>query len=103
MALGRCLMRLDICTRARIRSDTAKPANAGLSGWHPGTDEPATTEGECVMDEREMHEAYDAMLDETVGDIVIGNLTYSASFSFARIDPIAYRVGLSEFADSLEA
>lgn len=45
-------------------------------------------------------EMYDEMLDEH-GEVRIGTLTYSASEVLKAVDPIAYRTGLSDYADSL--
>lgn len=42
--------------------------------------------------------AYDAMLDEVYGTEILGS--YAASDVFRRIDPIAYRVGFHDWADS---
>ena len=55
--------------------------------------------GEGITD-YEMHRRYDEMLDEITGDVVIGTLRYSASEVLKGVDPIAYRVGFSEFVDS---
>lgn len=53
------------------------------------------------MTDRSMTE-YDDFLDEVCEDVTIGSLTYSASFALQRVDPIAYRVGYSEWLDSVE-
>lgn len=42
---------------------------------------------------------YDDMIDETTGEVVIGSLTYAASRVLREVDPIAYRVGFSEWLD----
>lgn len=49
--------------------------------------------------ENEALEMYDEMLDEIHGDFMD---TYPASRVFAEVDPIAYRVGFSDYQDSLE-
>ena len=46
-----------------------------------------------------MSAAYDDFLDEVCEPVVIGSLTYSPSQVLKAVDPIAYRVGLSEFED----
>jgi hypothetical protein len=46
--------------------------------------------------------AYDDFLDEVCEEIQIGSLSYSPSFALQRVDPIAYRVGYSEWLDSVE-
>jgi len=48
------------------------------------------------------YDAYDAFLDEVYPEIKIGYLTYSASQVLKAVDPIAYRVGFSDYADMLE-
>lgn len=55
--------------------------------------------GEGLTDS-ELHERYDDMIDEVSGDVVIGSLTYSASRVLKEVDPIAYRVGFSEWLDA---
>lgn len=49
----------------------------------------------------ELCDMYDEMLDETTGDIHIGNLTYSASQVLKNTDPVAYKIGRNEYADML--
>ena len=48
-----------------------------------------------------IEEMYDEMLDEE-GEVHIGSLTYSKSWTWKRIDPIAYRTGLNELARYFE-
>lgn len=55
------------------------------------------------MSEWETEEAYNEWLDEVYGEVRIGNYTYLTSVALKNVDPIAYRVGLSEYEDSLEA
>ena len=55
--------------------------------------------GEGVSD-AELHDRYDDLLDETAGEVRIGGLTYSASVVLKAVDPIAYRVGYSDWLDS---
>jgi hypothetical protein len=50
----------------------------------------------------EIEEQFDEMLDETNELIKIGTLTYLPSQVLKNVDPIAYRIGLSEFEDYLE-
>jgi len=45
-------------------------------------------------------EAYDDMLDECNEMVTIGSLSYYPSIALERIDPVAYRCGLSDWADS---
>jgi hypothetical protein len=50
----------------------------------------------------EIEEQFDEMLDETNELIKIGTLTYLPSQVLKNVDPIAYRIGLSEFEDYLD-
>jgi len=47
-------------------------------------------------------EAYDEMLDEIYGDVNIAGHQYSTSRALSEVDPIAYRVGFSDYLDMLE-
>ena len=47
-----------------------------------------------------IEEMFDEMLDEE-GEIHIGSLTYSKSWTLKQIDPTAYRTGVNELEDSL--
>lgn len=49
-----------------------------------------------------LEERYDEMLDECHPITKIGYLEFYASDILKSCDPIAYRVGLSDFEDSLE-
>jgi len=51
--------------------------------------------------EEKAYEMYDEMLDEQ-GIIKIGNLEYYPSYVLEKVDPIAYRVGFSDFLDAME-
>ena len=44
---------------------------------------------------------HDDMLDEVVGDLQIGNLTFSPSRVLKTCDQIAYRCSLNEYIDVL--
>lgn len=54
------------------------------------------------MSEFELEERFDEFLDEVFGEVQIGAYTYLTSVALRNVDPIAYRIGLSEFGDSLE-
>ena len=54
------------------------------------------------MEDYENIEAYNEMLDETNPEIVIGSLRYSPSQVLREVDPIADRVGLSEWESFVE-
>jgi hypothetical protein len=50
--------------------------------------------------EDELIEQYNEALD-TYGPVNIGNMTYGASWVLKQVDPIAYELGLDEYADYL--
>lgn len=54
-----------------------------------------------AMSDYEMEEAYKEMLDDAYGIITIGYLQFYASTVLKECDPIAYRIGLSEYEDFL--
>jgi DNA repair exonuclease SbcCD ATPase subunit len=45
---------------------------------------------------------YAEMLDDVYGDVNICGFTYCSSYALEQIDPIAYRCGFSDYADSME-
>jgi len=53
------------------------------------------------MNEELLKEMYDDMLDDCYPMIEIGGLEYLPSVGLYRIDPIAYRVGMSDYESSL--
>lgn len=54
------------------------------------------------MNETELQERFDEMLDDCYEPITLGFGKYYASDILKNCDPIAYRIGLSEFEDILE-
>lgn len=50
----------------------------------------------------EIPDAYDEFLDEVYGDVTIGSYTYPTSVALRLVDPIAYRIGASEFDAALD-
>ena len=46
-------------------------------------------------------EGYNDFLDTTIDDIDVGNLTFQPSRIISELDPIAYRVGKSEYISEL--
>lgn len=54
---------------------------------------------DTLCDSYEGEEAYDEMLDECNEEVNICGMTYSPSECLKRVDPIAYRCGLSDWAD----
>jgi uncharacterized protein YlxW (UPF0749 family) len=47
-------------------------------------------------------EKYDEMLDDCYGEVNICGMTFYSSVAFRELDPIAYRCGFSDFADSMD-
>lgn len=54
-----------------------------------------------AMEDYEIEESYKEMLDDAYGIIKIGYGEYWASQVLKECDPIAYRIGLSEYEDVL--
>ena len=54
-----------------------------------------------MLTEWELKERYNDMLDEVYGVVTIGGYHYHTSYALEAVDPIAYRVGMHEYADSL--
>lgn len=54
------------------------------------------------MEDYEIEESYKEMLDECYGVVKIGYGEYWASDVLKNCDPIAYRIGLLGYTDSLE-
>ena len=54
------------------------------------------------MNTQDIEASYQEYLDEAYGDIEICGYTYSASQALESVDPIAYRVGLSDYESSLD-
>src|SRR5699024_622101 len=52
--------------------------------------------GEEVTED-ELHDAYDNYLGDIDGDVNVAGMTFGASDVVKELDPIAYRVGLSDF------
>lgn len=57
-------------------------------------------DGRTEITDTDLNNMYDEMLDEQ-GEITIGSLVYYPSTVLERVDPIAYRIGLSEYYDSI--
>ena len=47
-------------------------------------------------------EQYDELLDEIYGDVEVCGNTYNASYALKELDPIAYRVGKSDYESSYD-
>ena len=54
------------------------------------------------LQDYELEELYKQFIDETTEPVKIWNMEYDASRVLYEIDPIAYRVGFSDWLDSLE-
>jgi|TARA_R110002049_G_scaffold36447_3_gene116169 hypothetical protein len=50
--------------------------------------------------DEDIKDMYNESLDE-MGDVKLGNLTFSPSRIIKELDPVAYRVGLNEYEDML--
>lgn len=44
---------------------------------------------------------YDEFLDEIYGPIMVGNMAFCASRILSELDPIAYRCGFADWADTM--
>jgi len=53
------------------------------------------------MTEYELEQQYDDMLNDVYGLSKIGGYEYDTAQALRQVDPIAYRVGLHDYADSL--
>ena len=53
------------------------------------------------MTEYELEQQYDDMLNDVYGLSKIGGHEYDTAQALRQVDPIAYRVGLHDYADSL--
>lgn len=51
-------------------------------------------------DDRQLHEFYDAMLDECYPECKIAGLNYSTGDALKIVDPTAYRCGFNDWLDS---
>jgi DNA repair exonuclease SbcCD ATPase subunit len=47
-------------------------------------------------------ERYAEMLDDCYGEVNICGMTFFSSVAFRELDPIAYRCGFNDFADSMD-
>lgn len=54
-----------------------------------------------MLAEHEAYDMYDDMLDDAYGTVTIAGMEYDTSRALKECDPIAYRVGFSDYADSL--
>ena len=54
-----------------------------------------------MITEYELEQMYAEMLNDCYGVVEIAGITYDTSRALKETDPIAYRVGMSDYADSL--
>lgn len=54
------------------------------------------------LQDYEIEQQYKEMLDECYGVITIAGMEYDTSYALQELDPIAYRVGLSDYAGTTE-
>ena len=54
------------------------------------------------MTDYEIEESYKMMLDDVYGTVMIAGYEYDTSRALYELDPIAYRVGLSDYESELE-
>jgi hypothetical protein len=54
------------------------------------------------LQDYEIEEQYKNMLDDCYGTVMIAGMEYDTSRAFYELDPIAYRVGLSDYEASTE-
>lgn len=55
-----------------------------------------------MMTDYELETIYDEILNDSYGEIKLGYLTFYPADIIKNCDPIAYRVGLSDFESTLE-
>jgi hypothetical protein len=55
-----------------------------------------------MMTDYELEQLYDEILNDSYGEIKLGYLTFLPADIIKNCDPIAYRVGLSDFESTLE-
>ena len=54
------------------------------------------------MTEYELEEAYNDMLNDVYGTVIIAGYEYDTSRALKECDPIAYSVGMNDYESSLE-
>lgn len=84
-------------TAYRLFEDYASPTIGAVAY---SAEEAAQALSDWLCDSYEGEEAYKEMLDECNEMVTIGSLTYYPSIALERIDPTAYRCGLTDWADA---
>lgn len=54
-----------------------------------------------TISEYDLEQMYDEMLDDCYGVVEVAGITYDTSRVLKECDPIAYRLGMNDYADSL--
>ena len=54
-----------------------------------------------TISEYDLEQMYSDMLDDCYGTVEVAGITFDASSVLKECDPIAYRVGMNDYADSL--
>ncbi len=54
------------------------------------------------MTQYELEEAYDEMLNDVYGTVIIAGYEYDTAQALKEVDPIAYSVGMNDYESSLE-
>lgn len=54
------------------------------------------------MNDYELEESYKDMLNDAYGMVTIAGYEYETAYALKECDPIAYRVGLSDYESTLE-
>ena len=55
-----------------------------------------------MMTQYEIMEAYDEMLNDVYGTVIIAGDEYDTAQALKEVDPIAYSVGMNDYESSLE-
>ena len=55
-----------------------------------------------MMTQYEIMEAYDEMLNDVYGTVIIAGYEYDTAQALKEVDPIAYSVGMNDYESSLE-
>ena len=67
---------------------------------NPVTGESQDTNPETGLTDYELEQHFNEMLDESYGMVKIAGYEYETSYALKECDPIAYRVGLSDYESS---
>ena len=55
-----------------------------------------------MMTQYELEEAYNDMLNDVYGTVIIAGYEYDTAQALKEVDPIAYSVGMNDYESSLE-